>query len=124
MEPEALVERARVLGVTLSVAGDRIRYSPKSGTPDEFVEMLKEHKAQLLAFLSGQIEREPQQRTQYLQDADDESCGLPGVWIEATEVTAINCSVCGSNQWWRRWDKKWVCGVCYPQFMVEKRGNQ
>ncbi len=58
MNAQAIMERARMLGVTLTVAGDRIRYAPKSGTPAEFVEQLREHKSELLAYLAA-AERPP-----------------------------------------------------------------
>jgi hypothetical protein len=51
MEPYAIVERARVLGVKLSVAGDRIRYAPKSRTPADLVEALRKNKCDLLLYL-------------------------------------------------------------------------
>jgi hypothetical protein len=54
MGVQTILERARTLGVTLWVAGDRIRYSPKSQAPSEFVDLLREHKAELLAYLSGE----------------------------------------------------------------------
>src|ERR671918_2279885 len=57
MQPQAIVERARALGVTLSVEGNRILYSPKSQTPPELVETLREYKHDLLVYLSHQPDR-------------------------------------------------------------------
>ncbi len=51
MNAEAIAQRARELGVTLTVAGDRIRYAPKSATPPDFVDALREHKAEVLQVL-------------------------------------------------------------------------
>ncbi len=41
---EAVLDRAEELGVNLSVEGDRLRYSPKSQTPAEFVDALRQNK--------------------------------------------------------------------------------
>ena len=48
---EHIVQRAHLLGISLSVAGDKIRYAPKSSTPPDFVDTLREHKAEVLAYL-------------------------------------------------------------------------
>ena len=51
MNAEAIAQRARELGVTLTAAGDKIRYAPKSATPPAFVDALRKHKAEVLAYL-------------------------------------------------------------------------
>ena len=51
MNAEGIVERAHALGISLSVAGDRVRYAPKSVAPPDFVETLREHKAEVLTYL-------------------------------------------------------------------------
>ena len=52
MSPGAIVERARALGITLSVEAGRIRYTPKSKAPFDLVAEFKEHKQQLLSYLN------------------------------------------------------------------------
>ena len=54
MKAETILQRARELGITLSLAGDRIRYAPKSATPQHFVELLRTHKADLMEYLRAQ----------------------------------------------------------------------
>jgi len=54
MDGQAVLEWAHKLGITLKAAGDRIRYRPKSAAPPDFVESLQQHKAEILAILSGQ----------------------------------------------------------------------
>lgn len=51
MNAEAIVQLAHELSITLSLAGDRIRYAPKSATPPNLVEMLRQHKAELIEYL-------------------------------------------------------------------------
>ena len=53
MNVDAIVQRADSLGITLSIIGDRIRYSPKSRAPEDFIEALRASKGELLAYLSG-----------------------------------------------------------------------
>ena len=52
MNPGAIVERARTLGVTLIASGGRIRYAPKSRAPFDLVEALRKHKQELLSYLA------------------------------------------------------------------------
>ena len=52
MNPQTILVQAEALGVKLSRSGNRIRYSPKSRTPTELVETLREHKEELLEYLS------------------------------------------------------------------------
>jgi hypothetical protein len=58
MNAEVIVQRANELGINLTLHGDRIRYSPKSLTLDDFVETLREHKAEVMSYLRqrGQAE--------------------------------------------------------------------
>ena len=54
MQAEAIIERARSLGISLSAVGDRIQYTPKSLAPKEFVDELREHKPEVLVHLRHQ----------------------------------------------------------------------
>jgi hypothetical protein len=51
MGVEAILQRARDLGITLRLAGDRIQYAPKSLATEDFVRALSQHKAEMLAYL-------------------------------------------------------------------------
>jgi hypothetical protein len=57
MTAEAILRRALELGIRLEVAGDRIRYAPKSIAPEDFVASLREHKPEILRYLSGNRQR-------------------------------------------------------------------
>lgn len=92
MEAEIILERAAELGITLTIAGDKILYRPKSSTPPEFVDLLRQHKLEVMDHLRS-----------------DE------LVIEAEIVELINCNVCGKNRWWLRHGSRWICGVCHPQ---------
>jgi hypothetical protein len=54
MNDREIVQHAQELGVSLVLQGDRILYTPKSRTPIEFVAALREHKQELLRYLSQQ----------------------------------------------------------------------
>ena len=103
MSIEAVLERASALGISLTVDGNRIGYTPKANAPPDFVETLRERKPEILAHL---------RHVDSLEDVD-----LPGVWIEAKDVVAITCPACGYNEWWlhTQGGAAWVCGVCHPQ---------
>ena len=100
MRVEAIVEHAKELGITLTIAGDKILYRPKSSTPPEFVEMLRKYKPEVIDYFRR-----------------DE------LVIEAEIVQFINCNVCRTNRWWLRHDKRWVCHVCHPQPPTSNNGD-
>lgn len=52
MGVELIIGRAKELGVTLSVDGGRLRYFPKSQTPDDLVDALRLHKEEVLEYLA------------------------------------------------------------------------
>jgi len=56
MNVEAILQRAHELGITLRHGGDRIEYGPKNLATDDFIEDLRQHKAEVLAFLSAPSE--------------------------------------------------------------------
>lgn len=41
-------------------------------------------------------------------DADD-------LVVVAEAAWGIDCDSCGRNEWWKRWDNRWICGVCHPE---------
>lgn len=92
MNAEAVIQRAQILGVTLTVVEGRIRCSPKSAVSSEFIEALRQNKLEVMDYLRR-----------------DE------LVIEAEIIKLINCSVCGRNHWWLRHSSRWICGVCHPQ---------
>jgi hypothetical protein len=66
MEANSIVERARLLGVTLTAAGDRIQYAPKSRTPPDLVEALRSNKREVLFYLNKDREEENCERKKLL----------------------------------------------------------
>ena len=56
MNAELIVKRANQLGITLILAGDKIKYSPMSRTPEDFIRELREHKPEILLYLSETTE--------------------------------------------------------------------
>ncbi|MBM3943368.1 MAG: hypothetical protein FJ316_10700 [SAR202 cluster bacterium] len=52
MSVNNILEQAQALGISLTVAGDRIRYWPQLLAPAEFVQLLREHKAALMTYLA------------------------------------------------------------------------
>jgi hypothetical protein len=62
MNAPEIVQQAQELGISLVLQGDRILYTPKSRTPVEFVAALREHKQELVRYLSQQ---------------EEDACGVP-----------------------------------------------
>ena len=53
LDAASIVREVEERGIRLSVVDDKIRYSPKSQTPEELLDALKAHKVEVLAYLSG-----------------------------------------------------------------------
>jgi|WetSurMetagenome_2_1015567.scaffolds.fasta_scaffold17808_3 hypothetical protein len=96
MDAEAILQRANELGITLTLHGDRIRYSPKSLTPDDFVETLREHKAEVMAYLRerGQAQ-ESSDLLAWAAHLAEENMTLsePIRYIEVTQRAVTTCRV-------------------------------
>ena len=57
MRAETIVLQAEELGISLAAVGDRIQYSPKEAAPDEFLDVLRQHKQEVLRYLTDQEKR-------------------------------------------------------------------
>ncbi len=53
LDAASIVREVEERGIRLSVVDGKIRYSPKSQTPEELLDALKARKDQVLAYLSG-----------------------------------------------------------------------
>ncbi len=99
MNAEAVVQQARELGITLSIAGDRIRYAPKSQAPEDFIAALREHKLEIIDYLSrGPAELEPGDHSSLLGWASEQAeqladLSLPVTYIEAPRRTVTTTRV-------------------------------
>ena len=58
MDALAVIGKAKELGISLRADGEYIYYRPEEAAPPEFVEMLRQYKADLLACLSRQSHAE------------------------------------------------------------------
>ena len=63
MESTAVIEKARQLRISLRTDGEYIYYRPEKAAPPEFVEMLRDHKPQLLQTLSEAAFEQPASTT-------------------------------------------------------------
>lgn len=52
MTPRDLYQQARKLGLDLAAQGDKLAVSPKGKCPPEFAEVLRQHKGELLGWLT------------------------------------------------------------------------
>ena len=52
MAVEALLERARTLGITLGMKDDLLTYLPKSKAPPEFVEDLRLYRREVIDYIA------------------------------------------------------------------------
>lgn len=66
MEANSIVERARLLGVTLTAAGDKIHYAPKSRAPPDLVEALCSNKRDVLLYLNKELDDKTCERKKLL----------------------------------------------------------
>jgi len=66
MSAETVIQRAKRLGVTLTVVEDRIRCSPKSAVPPDFIEVLRLHKSEVIERLRRQAEDNLSKRYQQM----------------------------------------------------------
>ncbi len=53
MGATTILERATELGISLRVEGENIRYKPKEAAPPDFVEDLRQHKAEVIQELTA-----------------------------------------------------------------------
>ena len=67
MDALAVIERAKELGVTLTVDGDYINATPKSRVTPELADQVREHKAEVLVQL--------RRRGYYLRRPNDAEAG-------------------------------------------------
>jgi hypothetical protein len=83
---------AREPGVELSINGDKLHYKAENGRPAGLIDVLREHKAELMALL-----------------------GVPDKLPHAGAYAPNRCCPgCKLRFWWRRPDCGWLCGVCHP----------
>ena len=80
----AIVEMADELGITLTADGQRILATPKSAATEEFVALVRQHKDEVLEFLS----------TPLLADALEAMLRL-GQQLNAGDINAIHCGITG-----------------------------
>jgi hypothetical protein len=96
VDAETILQRANELGITLTLHGDRIRYSPKSLTPDDFVETLREHKAEVMSYLRqrGQIQGLPDLLAWAAQLAEDNMTLVEPIrYVEVLTRMVTTCRV-------------------------------
>ncbi|MAH49840.1 hypothetical protein CMI37_28730 [Candidatus Pacearchaeota archaeon] len=105
---ETVFRKANELGITLTVEGDFIAYSPKSKAPPEFVEELRRHKPEVIDHL------------RLLESTTD--IDLPGVWIEAKAATEIICPACTMNRWKAPCRCVWADGRVWEDWWYECDG--
>ena len=81
------------IGVTLSVVGDRLRYTPLEAASPEFVATLIQHKPALLALLI-----EPETSAEAIADSVD-ACIRLGKRLRDGEFRSLRCGITGRECW-------------------------
>jgi hypothetical protein len=95
---EVLAEAAR-RQITLSAAGDRLRYrGPKAALTPDFLGALRQRKAEILAALQPAPPPPPR----------------PTATPASQHKHDAPCRVCGRLAWWRSHYDEVVCGRCHP----------
>ncbi len=90
MHASSILERLSTLGVKVQVAGDRLRLEPASRVPPDVLDAVREHKGELLAFLSPRPTATPREHA----DAVEEMCRL-GARMKRGEIAAVWCGISG-----------------------------
>ena len=87
---ESLFVEAWKAGVTLSVNGDKLHFEAPSKPPDALLEKLKEHKPEMLRFLSCWIDT-PYGEAKFWGFVGGDRCGVV-LRNQPDRVTFIKCS--------------------------------
>ena len=91
MTPHKALQLARARGITIQVAGGKLRIAPAAALDPALRDALTRHKAEVLRLLTG-----PQ--------LDDEGRPLH------------QCPICGCPGWWTsRTSPTWKCASCIPR---------
>ncbi len=113
MTPYALLAELRRRGVELVAAGDRLRFRPATAMPLELIEVLRGHKAALLALVAY---RDALRRrlTAQGQEADPAEVRQVHQEIlrridEVGEPTATQLRQQWAREWWQ---ETWRCPLC------------
>jgi hypothetical protein len=90
MTPQETLRLARARGITIEVAGEKLRIAPAGAVDSALREALAAHKAELLRLLGPTLD----------------GSGLP----------IHQCAFCGCPSWWT-WDASpgWHCASCTPR---------
>ena len=90
MSPQETLRLARARGITIEVAGEKLRVAPAAAVDSVLREALAAHKAELLRLLGPILD----------------SLGLP----------VRQCAFCGCPSWWTSYSSPgWHCASCNPR---------
>ena len=98
-----LLESLQQNGIELTAAGDKLRYRPKSAVPPELVEVMRSHKAELLALINARDWQlgDPIEWDAEPEPIDCEKCQRFDCWWDATGRR--RCLTCDPPTASRRW---------------------
>lgn len=143
--PAMLLAELHRLGIAVKADGDRLRFRPRNAVSDELLAALRQHKTEILATLTRQVESPPTNTADVVPvfgreaqpvagDADDPPAMLVN-WFERTTSAdgspdwkwfplfqkaepLTTCHCCGQHRWWRSiYGPHLICGVCHrPAF--------
>ena len=90
--PGSIFVEAWKAGVVLSINGDKLHFEARSKPPDELLEKLRDHKPELMRFLSSWIDT-PYGQAKFWGFLDERRCGVvlrnqPDrvTWIKRSEL--------------------------------------
>jgi len=90
----AVLDELRAIGVDVVPFGDNLVIRPASKVPPELKAKLREHKAEILAALSGQFD----------------CLRIPG----ANLPERAQCPACKGHLWWHSVHGAVICAQCHP----------
>jgi hypothetical protein len=90
MTPQEALRVARSRGITIEVAGDKLRIAPAASVDPALRDALATHKAVLLRLLAR-----PR--------------------LDAAGRPLDQCPLCGCPTWWQTLEAEWYCDHCHPR---------
>jgi hypothetical protein len=105
------IRALRARGVTLSVDGERLKMTAPEPLPDELMDLLRTHKAEIMAAVGDQA-AEVHDCLPPIHDARDPHA-----------TPSAPCAACGAVQWRAAshgWRWRWACGQCRPEVSAEE----
>lgn len=118
MDPQSLLAHARELGATFALAeGDKLKVRAPVPLPEDLLEELRRHKAQIIALLNGSLEAKAGEsnttspeviaRSILAENETEEAVRILAIWKEHFGLRLDRGKVLHQLKGLRQWDCRW-----------------